>query len=229
MTAYKEYTNEIFLFRLKDFYSAITHLIGFALAIIGMPILLCKVGISSGKITDLIACSIFSFSTILLYGASSAYHSFNISKRVNDILKKIDHMSIYILIAGTYTPICIIALSEHHGLILLLVIWILALLGIIFKYFFVYCPKWVSSVLYIAMGWACVGAVPYLLETLTIPGFIWLLVGGIFYTVGAIIYAKKSDKELFKGFGNHEVFHCFVLLGTFCHYIVIFNYLPFIS
>lgn len=229
MTTLHESKNTVFLFRLKDFYSAITHIIGFVLSIIAMPILLCKVGTYSSNPYALISCAIYAFSMILLYGASSAYHSFNISSKANDILKRIDHMSIFILIAGTYTPICTIALKDHNGIFLLILTWSIAIGGICFKYFFVHCPKWVSSILYLAMGWICIFTIPTLIQRLSIIGFIWLLLGGLFYTIGAFLYAKKKDIKLFEGFGNHEIFHCFVMLGSLCHFIVILNFLPLVS
>lgn len=213
-----------FYFRLKDPVSALTHIGGFVFAIIGMPLLLIKGSADMKSITDLISFAIFMMSMIILYGASSAYHSFNISEKGNLILKKIDHMSISILISGSYVPVCIAGLENGKGTVLLGVIYTFALLGILFKLFYVKCPKWVSSVIYLGMGWACIMMLPELLNALAPGAFAWLLAGGVFYSVGAVIYALKPNLFHNKWFGNHELFHCFVLAGSFCHYMMVFQY-----
>lgn len=210
------------VFRLKDKWSAITHLIGFFASLIGMPILLVKAGVAGASLAALCGYAIFTFSLIVLYGASSSYHSFNISYEGNMVLKRIDHSSIFVLIAGTYTPLCLTILQGHGGTALLIVIWSIAFLGILFKIRFVTCPKIVSSILYIAMGWACVVVLPTLWNSLG-KAFWLLLAGGLFYTVGGVIYSFKP--KIFKneektGFGNHEFFHCFVLAGSLCHYLM---------
>lgn len=211
-------------FTLKDKWSAITHFIGFVFALIGMPILLIEASKNGCSYTSMISLAVFMFSMILLYGASTSYHSFNVNPRVNMILKKMDHMSIFILIAGSYTPICVIALPGTKGLFLLGFIWFVAICGMIFKLFWVTCPKWVSSVIYTAMGWACIIALPDLLSNLG-SGFYWLLAGGILYTVGAIFYALKPSFFSNPEFGNHEIFHCFVLAGSLCHFLCMFQVL----
>ena len=141
------------------------------------------------------------------------------------MLKKIDHLSIFILIAGTYTPVCVIAIDKPFGWIMLAAVWSIALAGIVFKLFYVTCPKWVSSVIYTAMGWVCIFALPQLLKSLTVGAFIWLLAGGILYSLGAVIYALRPKFLSHPRFGSHEVFHCFVLAGTFCHFIVVCGFL----
>ena len=136
-------------------------------------------------------------------------------------------MMIFVLIAGSYTPVCLLAIPGMTGYILLAVVWIIALLGMCFKYFWVYCPKWISSVLYIALGWACVFAFPQLLNTLSTGCFLWLLAGGLIYTAGGVIYALKLSafENRHINFGCHEIFHLFVMAGSFCHYIVMYVYL----
>ena len=218
-------SNTQFPFKPKDPISACTHFIGFILAIIGLPILLIHANQVSLTLQDQVGLTIFMLSMILLYGSISAYHAFNISPIANLILKRIDHMSIFILIAGTYTPICLSVLKEKTGLILFIVIWSIALSGIIFKFFWVTCPKYISSMMYIAMGWACVSVLPQLMIQLPFKSFIWLVVGGIFYTIGGFIYALKLNiiKPNHYGFGNHELFHLFVMVGSFCHYMTMFS------
>ena len=143
------------------------------------------------------------------------------------IIRKFDHMSIAVLIAGTYTPICLTALKGKTGYILLAAIWTLALFAIALKALWVTCPKWLSSSVYLLMGWLCVGAFPMILKALPTGAFLWLIAGGVLYSVGAVIYAKKFrlfDKNHIY-FGSHEIFHCFIMAGTLCHYIVIYRYL----
>ena len=147
-------------------------------------------------------------------------------KAVNTILKKIDHMMISVLIAGSYTPICLLVLGGRTGIILLAIVWSFAIAGILIKAFWVYCPKWVSSVLYIGMGWTCVLAFTQLLNSLSPAAFVWLLAGGIIYTVGGVIYALKLPifNSKHKYFGSHEIFHLFVMAGSACHFVVMYAF-----
>lgn len=210
----------------KDPGSAVTHLIGTFMALFASTPLLLKAAASPGYIHTL-SLGIFILSMILLYVASTLYHTFNISLKVNRRLRKFDHMMIYVLIAGTYTPICIIALGNTVGLILLILIWSLAVMGIIVTGFWINCPKWFSSVVYIAMGWTCVLAFTQLINSLPRAGFIWLLAGGIIYTIGGVIYALKLPifNSRHKNFGSHEIFHLFVMGGSLCHFILMYNYI----
>ena len=164
---------------------------------------------------------------ILLYLASTIYHTLNISVKINRRLKKFDHMMIYVLIAGTYTPICMIALEGSVGLGLLVLIWGLAIIGIVVTGFWVNCPKWFSSIVYIAMGWTCVLAFTQIINSLSRSAFYWLLAGGIIYTIGGIIYALKLPifNKRHKYFGSHEIFHLFVMAGSICHFILMYRYL----
>ena len=138
----------------------------------------------------MIALTIFIVSMILLYAASTIYHTVDLSEKINKRLKKIDHMMIFILIAGTYTPICIIALPQPLGIRLLTLVWTIAFIGIVVKLFWITCPKWFSSALYISMGWTCVLAFTQLLNSLSKAAFGWLLTGGIIYTIGGILKIK---------------------------------------
>ena len=214
-----------YLFRLKDKWSAITHFCGFVLSVFAAPVLMIRGAEMAASKASMISFMIYILSMIILYGASSAYHSFNISEKGNLILKKIDHTSIFLLIAGTYTPVCITALKGTYGNILLAVIWLIAAGGILFKLCWVTCPKWVSSVMYTVMGWTCLFILPQLLKALPVQAFAWLLAGGLFYTAGAVIYASKPRIFRNPEFVPHEVFHCFVLAGSLCHFILIYRYL----
>ena len=215
------------LFNIIDAGSAASHFIGFVLSILTTPLILIHASDNGAVQSTLIGLSIFMLSMILLYGASTAYHTFNISKKANLYIKRMDHMSIFILIAGSNTPLCLTTLKGSAGIWLLSIIWGLAVIGMIFKFIWVTCPKWVSSVIYIIMGWVCILALPQLLAGLSVNGFLWLLAGGLFYTVGGIIYALKFPvfHNRFPNFGCHELFHVFVLAGSFCHFIVMYAYL----
>lgn len=208
---------------IKDPGSAITHFVGMLMAIFAaIPLL-----IQAAKERDsvyLISLTVYAISMVLLYAASTTYHTFDISKKVNTILKKIDHMMIFVLIAGSYTPICLLVLDRNIGIPLLMLVWGIAIVGILIKAFWVYCPKWVSSVLYIGMGWTCVLAFGQMLNGLSRAEFGWLLAGGIIYTIGGIIYALKLPifNMKHKNFGSHEIFHLFVMGGSACHFVVMY-------
>lgn len=223
---YSEY-NPKFTFKAKDPLSALSHFIGFLCSIVLSPVLLIHLSNKGASHIEMISLGIFMLSMILLYGASASYHSFNISEKANRVLKKLDHMSIFILIAGSYTPLCVMTLPKPIGIHLLIIVWTIALLGMLFKFFWVTCPKWISSVMYIAMGWACIFRIPQLYAGLGVHGFMWLLAGGLFYTIGGVIYSMRLNiiPKNNKGFGNHELFHLFVLAGSLCHYIVMFCFL----
>lgn len=211
---------------IKDPGSAITHFIGMLMAIFAAVPLLIKAAHEPGRIY-IISIAVYAVSLILLYAASTTYHTFNRSEKVNTILKKIDHMMIFILIAGSYTPICLLVLKGKLGIILLSIVWGIAILGIVLKAFWVFCPKWVSSVLYIGMGWTCVLAFTQILNTMSPAAFGWLLAGGIIYTIGGVIYALKLPlfNNRHKNFGSHEIFHIFVMLGSTCHFIVMYAFI----
>ena len=212
-------------FKIKDPGSAVTHFIGMLMAMFAAVPLLIKAAREPDRI-HLIALAIFIVSMILLYAASTTYHTLDLSERTNKILKKIDHMMIFILIAGTYTPICLITLKGPVGYGLLALVWGIAIVGIVIKGFWIYCPKWFSSVLYIAMGWVCVLAFTQIMNALPRAAFLWLLAGGIIYTIGGVIYALKLPifNSKHKNCGSHEIFHLFVMGGSFCHFIVMYAF-----
>ncbi len=211
---------------IKDPGSAITHFIGMLMAIFAAVPLLIRAAREPGRIY-VISLSIYAASLVLLYAASTTYHTFDLSEKVNTILKKIDHMMIFILIAGSYTPICLLVLKGRIGLILLSLVWGIAIVGILIKAFWVFCPKWVSSILYIGMGWTCVLAFTQILNSMSTAAFGWLLAGGIIYTIGGVIYALKLPifNSRHKNFGSHEIFHLFVMGGSACHFVVMYAYL----
>ena len=211
---------------LKDPGSAITHFIGMLMAIFAAVPLLIKAAHEPSRIY-IISITVYAISLILLYAASTTYHTIDRSERVNTILKKIDHMMISVLIAGSYTPICLLVLKGRTGIILLSIVWGIAVIEMLIKAFWVFCPKWVSSVLYIGMGWTCVLAFTQILNALSPAAFGWLLAGGIIYTVGGIIYALKLPffNTKHKNFGSHEIFHLFVMGGSACHFILMYAFI----
>ena len=206
--------------------SALTHFIAMLLALCAAVPLLVRAAVHSG-VKSLTAMTVFMISMVLLYAASTLYHSVNCSGRVLRIFRKMDHMMIFILIAGTYTPVCLLTLPKPSGLMLLAAVWGIALVGIFIKGFWITCPKWFSSVLYIAMGWSCLSVLGQLFSLLPLHAFLWLLAGGLIYTAGGIIYALRLP--LFDArhpmFGLHEIFHLFVMAGSLCHFVFMFCYL----
>ncbi|MDF2873308.1 MAG: hypothetical protein K0R05_4883 [Anaerocolumna sp.] len=210
----------------KDPGSAITHFIGTLMAVFAATPLLIKAAQQPSPI-HMISLGVFILSMILLYVASTVYHTFGQTIKVHLRLKKFDHMMIYVLIAGTYTPICVIALGGRSGFTLLALVWGIAIIGIVVTGFWVHCPKWFSSVVYIAMGWTCVLAFTQLINSLPTAAFVWLLAGGIIYTVGGVIYALKLPifNNKHKYFGSHEIFHLFVMGGSLCHFILMYQYI----
>lgn len=213
-------------FSLKDPVSSITHYIAFAAAVLSTPALLIHAAMKASPAKTLIGLSVFMISMILLYGASGTYHALKVSQNKELILKKLDHFMIFVLIAGSYTPICLSLLEKGSGIPMLAGVWGFALAGMIVKFFWINCPKWFSSVLYIAMGWLCIFVFPQLLNILERPAFLWLLSGGLLYTAGGIIYALKPRLlKNCRNWGPHEVFHLFVMAGSFCHFIFMFFYI----
>ncbi len=202
--------------------SALTHFIACLMAAIAASPLLVK---AQGGITT-VALTIFAASMILLYGASALYHTVNVSASALKVFKKIDHMMIFVLIAGSYTPVCLIVLGGKLGYSLLALVWGVALIGMFINIVWINCPKWFSSVIYIAMGWLCLLVFGTLWNTLPHAAFGWLLAGGIIYTIGGIIYALKLPvfNSLHKNFGSHEIFHLFVMGGSICHFIFMYLY-----
>ena len=226
LTARQSFPRRRHTLYIKDPASALSHFIG-AVAFGGAGIPLLIKACQTGRPLVVAAMAVYTLSLIALYGASAAYHTVAAGSRWEPLLKKLDHSMIFVLIAGSYTPVCLLALPGLTGGVLLGVIWGCTLLGLCFMFFLVHCPKWVSSVLYIAMGWACVFALPQLLACLPAACFGWLLAGGLLYTAGGVIYAWKHPafERRHPNFGLHEIFHLFVLAGSLCHYLVMYVYM----
>ena len=203
--------------------NALTHLMAL-IFICPITIFLMYLGYKQGGSYYLISFFIFSISISLLYLASTIYHMLPVREDTVKLLKKIDHMMIFVLIAGTYTPVCLIKLNNKFGYSILSLVWIIAIFGIILKIFWINAPRWFSTSIYIIMGWLSVFAFFPLINAIELNGILLLLLGGIIYTIGAIIYATKYPKISIKFFGFHEIFHLFVIGGSICHIIFMFKY-----
>lgn len=205
--------------------SALTHFIGMILAVFAAVPLLVKAAVTSGE-KNFLAMLIFMCSMVLLYGASATYHSVNVTGKQLRFFRKIDHMMIFVLIAGSYTPVCMIVLGDTEGYTLLSLVWGIAIAGMLINAFWITCPKWFSSLIYTAMGWVCVLVFGDLITALPPAGLLWLFTGGVLYTIGAVIYALKLTvfNAKYEFFGSHEVFHIFCMLGSICHFIFMYHY-----
>jgi hemolysin III len=212
--------------KIKDPISGYSHILGAILSIIGTYLLIVE-ALNHNTPGKLLPFIIFGLSMIMLYSSSGLYHLFGKKAEEIDIFRKIDHAMIYILIAGTYTPLCLIALEGVLGMSSFIVIWILAAFGIstvFFKRFWSKMPRWGATGIYILMGWVSIFLIYPLSKSIPLDAILWIFGGGIFYTIGAIIYAMKKP-NIVKGFGFHEIFHILVLLGTACHFWCVFKYL----
>ncbi len=194
----------------------ISHAFGLVLSIIALILLVLRAN-ELGESKHIVSFSIFGASMILLYAASTFYHSAK-SKKWRYRLNIVDHAAIYVLIAGTYTPFALITLSGAVGWSIFGIVWAMAVTGVILKLFYTGRYNTISTVMYVVMGWIIVFAVKPLLDNLGLPGILWLFAGGISYTLGAVFFSIEKIKF------NHAIFHFFVLLGNFCHFISIYLY-----
>ncbi|SME88419.1 PAQR family membrane homeostasis protein TrhA [Desulfovibrio gilichinskyi] len=212
---------------IRDPMNGLTHFIGFCLAIVGLRMLI-NISINPTNIMHVVTFSVFGIGMILLYLTSTLYHWLPLSEKGTRFLRKIDHTMIFIFIAATYTPICLVGLKGVWGWSIFGCVWAMAVGGIITKFFWMDAPRWLSTGFYLAMGWAAIVAIWPLVEALQIGALLWLLAGGIFYSIGAVIYALKRP-DPWPGFlGFHEIFHIFVMAGSFCHFWAIYKYISVI-
>lgn len=205
--------------------NSVTHGIGAVLAMIGFIFLLYE-AIERGSISHIIAFSMFGLSMVLLYTSSALYHALPVKEKTLLLLQKLDHSMIYVLIAGTFTPICLLVLEGSWKWGFFITIWTLAVVGIIKKFLWINAPRWLSTLFYLGMGWLTVFTFPTLLEKLPLAFLIWIAAGGLAYTLGAVIYGIQKPNPFPKWFGHHEIWHLFVLAGTFSHFWAIYKYLP---
>jgi len=195
-----------------------THLGGAIAALIGQIALLTIAWNGALKVASVL---IYGTSLILLFSASATYHLVQAGPKTIQILRKLDHSAIFLLIAGTYTPICLNAFTGFFRWGLLAIVWSIALIGILIKVFYINSPRWLSAGVYVLMGWLSISAAGQMLNSLSSVTLTWLIIGGIVYTLGAVVYATKIFNFSPGKFGYHEVWHIFVLAGAAAHFIAI--------
>ena len=209
---------------LREPVNGFTHLAGAILSFIGLLALVIKTALQGHSTIALTAVIIFGISMILLYAASATYHLVVSSDKVISFLSWFDHAMIFLLIAGSYTPFCLIALKGVTGWVLFSIIITIAIVGISFKLIWFNCPRWLSTSIYVLMGWIAVFLMGPLKIARSTQGLLLLIIGGVFYTIGAVIYATKPNFLKSKYLGFHEIFHIFIMLGTLTHFLCVFKY-----
>ncbi|HET7273034.1 MAG TPA: hemolysin III family protein [Rubrobacter sp.] len=214
--------------RLREPVSGLTHLAGALLAVVALIVLL-TIAADAGRVDQFVAFGIFGCSLIALYAASALYHLLPLSSVAVARLRRLDHMTIFILIAGTYTPICVLALEGGWRVWLLSLVWILALCGVGLKLLWMDAPRWLSVGLYLALGWLAVIAASAIFRAIPPGGIAWILGGGLVYSAGALIYGLKRPNLAPGVFGFHELWHLFVMAGSACHFWVMFRYIAPLS
>jgi len=208
--------------KLREPVSGLTHLGGAIGALFGQIALLVVGWSGTAKIISLL---VYGISLIALFSASATYHLAKARPALLQTLRKLDHSAIYVLIAGTYTPFCVIAFGGFFRWGLLAIIWTIAIGGIIVKIFYVKAPRWLNATVYVVMGWLCISAVGQMPAALPVNTMVWLIVGGVVYTLGAVIYSTKVFNFVPGKFGFHEVWHIFVLLGAVAHFVSVMTLL----
>ena len=209
-------------FKMREPVNTWTHFITFLAAVIGLFFL---IGLSWSNPSTLVTMTIYGVSVILLYGASSLYHWVFTTPKKELILRKMDHCAIYLLIAGSYTPVFYYGLDGSLKWIMLLCVWGLSVLGIVLKMFFMHIPRYVSTAFYLTLGWIALVPFMQLVHSLPTGAIILMVLGGVFYTIGAVIYATKW-LDFYPGrFGFHEIFHLFIMAGTAVHFVMMVMYI----
>ncbi|MBC7878196.1 MAG: hemolysin III family protein [Anaerolineales bacterium] len=204
--------------KLREPVNSLTHWVGAILAAAGLIALLI---VGWGAPLKVLSLTIYGVSLIFLFSASATYHMVRVKDKALEIFRKVDHAAIYLLIAGTYTPFCINAFTGFWQWGMLSIIWSLAIIGIVIKVFIIHAPRWLNAGIYVAMGWLCVGASGQLLTNLPTWVFTWLVIGGVTYTLGAVVYSTKIFNFKPGIFGFHEVWHIFVLLAAAAHFVAV--------
>ncbi|WP_062107963.1 PAQR family membrane homeostasis protein TrhA [Bacillus niameyensis] len=209
---------------IREPFNALSHLAGALLSVVGLILMVIKVSLNGGSALQLGAAIMFGVSLILLYSASTTYHLVIAKDKVIAFLRRFDHSMIFALIAGSYAPFCLISLKGKMGWIVFSIVAVIALSGILFKMVWFNCPRWLSTVLYIALGWVIVIAIVPLSSNLGPGGLFLLIFGGILYTIGGVIYGLKPKFLEMKHLGFHEIFHLFILAGSLCHFFSVYYF-----
>lgn len=207
----------------RDPVSCYSHFIGAVLSLLGLAAMAIHFAVKDSAAVTVVSSLLFCLSLLALYSASGIYHYSNGGENVRRMLRKLDHAMIYVLIAGSYTPVLLAMLPPPRGLAFTAGIWLFAAAGILFKLCWINAPRWLGTLLYLIMGWSIL-VDPGALANLSVPTITLLAAGGILYTIGGIIYMIKKP-NLSPGFGFHELFHIFVVLGSMCHYFMVFFFI----
>jgi hemolysin III len=204
------------LSKLREPFNGLSHLGGAIAAFFGLIALLV---VGWGGTEKVVSVLVYGLSLIALFSASATYHMVKVKPEILKVFRKFDHSAIYLLIAGTYTPFCLVAFTGFFRWGLLAIIWAIAVVGIVVKIFYVKAPRWLNAAAYVVMGWLCLSAVGKMPAALPVGAIIWLIVGGVVYTLGAVVYATRIFNFVPGKFGFHEVWHIFVLLGALSHFV----------
>jgi hemolysin III len=208
--------------------NAISHMAGALGSIVGLTLMVVFAAMRA-DVWHVVSFSIFGTSLILMYTSSFLYHGLRISDQALLVFRRIDHIMIFIVIAGSYTPLCLVPLRGPWGWSLFGTVWGIALVGIFIKIFFMNVHRWISTLIYLIMGWLCMVAIYPLVKTLEPICLFWLAMGGLFYSIGALVYGLKKPNPIPDIFGFHEIWHLFVILGSACHFWLSFRYLMYIN
>ncbi len=204
--------------KLREPVNSLTHWTGALLALAGLIALLIIGWSTPSKEISLV---VYGVSLIFLFSASATYHMVQVQEKALEIFRKVDHAAIYFLIAGTYTPFCVNAFTGFWKWGMLSIIWSLAIIGIIVKVFYIRAPRWLNAGIYLIMGWLCVGAAGQMLAALPAWVLTWLIIGGVIYSLGAVVYITKIFNFKPGVFGFHEMWHIFVLLAAAAHFVAV--------
>lgn len=208
----------------REPFNTYSHLIGAVVAVIWTVALMLNA--SDSSLWHRISFLIYGVTVFAMFSSSAVYHSINVSFKREEFFRLIDHIMIYLVIAGSYTPICAVVLEGEWRLWMLIGIWLFALFGILKKIFWLNAPRWFSTLLYLLMGWIAVIIFPQIWDSLPHGFAYWIAIGGLCYTIGAIIYVIEKPDPKPETFGFHEIWHIFVMGGAFSHFWAIFYYLP---
>ena len=204
---------------LRDPFSGLSHLGGAIAAVIGQIVLIIVGWPGTARVVSVV---IYGLSLVAMFSASAVYHLAKVKPGVEKVLRKLDHSAIFLLIAGTYTPFCLVAFTGFFRWGLLAIIWAIAISGILVKVLYIGAPRWLNAGMYVVMGWLCIMAAPQMPAVLSQAAIFWLLAGGVIYTLGAVVYATKIFNFAPGKFGFHEVWHLFVIGGALAHFVAVY-------
>jgi hemolysin III len=219
--------NGMNIFRFREPVNAVTHMAGSLASIAGLTLMVVIAAIRADA-WHVVSFAIFGTTLVFMYTASFLYHGLWLSEKKLMIFRRIDHIMIFVVIAGSYTPLCLVPLRGPWGWSLFGTIWGIAVVGIFLKLFWMNLPRWFSTLIYLGMGWLCVVAIYPLVQILEWMPLMWLALGGLFYSMGALVYSLKKPDPLPKVFGFHEIWHICVMLGSACHFWLVFGYLMYL-